>query len=190
MSKHRRPGDRRRPGLVLAAISVAAITLLGASSPALAAKGGGGGGGKPQAGGTSSLELVLLDAADGVANHGDRITFNLSTTATDRPYVSLRCYQDGAWVYAASVGYFDGYPWAKEFTLSSSSWPNGAGDCTARLYTTKDGRAACRGGLARTAGPPPQISYSSPSYPGRCSESTRSSSRNDSPDRKRRCWSW
>ena len=45
MSKHRRPGDRR-PGLVLASLAVAGVTLLGASSPAMAAKGGGG---KPSA---------------------------------------------------------------------------------------------------------------------------------------------
>jgi hypothetical protein len=53
MSKHRRPTQhRRRTGLTVAALAVAAITTLGASTPALAAKGGGGG--KPGGSGSTS----------------------------------------------------------------------------------------------------------------------------------------
>ena len=101
------------------------------------ARGGNGGG----TGGTSSLTPVMVDDANlnGLPNYGDKLTFTLSTTATS-PFVSVNCYQGQAWVFAASVGYFDAYPWAKEFTLAANSWPNGAADCTATLYTTKDGR--------------------------------------------------
>jgi hypothetical protein len=101
------------------------------------ARGGNGGG----SGGTSSLTLVMVDDANrnGVPNYGDKLTFNLSTTVTS-PFVSLNCYQGVSWIYAASVGYFDSYPWAKEFTLAGTSWPGGPADCTATLYTTKDGR--------------------------------------------------
>lgn len=98
------------------------------------------GGGKPGGSGGGSLSLVMLrDAnANGLPNWADTITFNVSTTATS-PFVGVNCYQGSSWVYAASVGYFDAYPWAKEFTLAASSWPGGAADCTARLYTTTDG---------------------------------------------------
>jgi hypothetical protein len=49
MSLHRRPVRGRRTGLAAAALAVAALTILGASAPALAAKGGGG---KPSGGST------------------------------------------------------------------------------------------------------------------------------------------
>jgi hypothetical protein len=134
MSKHRRPADRR-PGLALAALSVAAITLLGASSPALAAKGGGGKGGAGA--GTSSLRLLMVDPADSVINQHDEVTFEVSTTATTRPFVGVRCSQDGGnLVYDGYVGYFPDYfsdtTW---FTLDSPYWTDGvAADCVARLF--------------------------------------------------------
>ncbi|HET9287995.1 MAG TPA: hypothetical protein VFO26_10580 [Gaiella sp.] len=69
------------------------------------------------------------------------MTFTVSTTATDRPYVSLNCYQNGVWVYSDSAGFFPDYPWSQNFTLATlSTWTSGTGDCTATLYTTKDGR--------------------------------------------------
>jgi hypothetical protein len=114
-------------------------------APALAAKGGNGGSGKgpDKAGGygSSSLELVYLDDSDGnqVPNHGDTVGFVVSTSATDRPFVSLNCYQGNAWVYSASVGYFAAYPWSQQFVLSAASWPEGAASCMARLYLSKDG---------------------------------------------------
>jgi hypothetical protein len=74
-----------------------------------------------------------------VPNHGDVVSFIVSTSATDRPFVSLNCYQGTSWVDSASVGYFSAYPWAQEFKLSSASWGDGAASCTARLYLSKDG---------------------------------------------------
>jgi hypothetical protein len=141
MPKHRRPTERRRRGPAVAALAIALITTLAASSPALAAKGGGG---KPPNGGSgsSSLRLVLLDSTDGLPHYGQRVTFSVSTTATTRPFVRLNCYQNGAWLYAASAGYFADYPWSQDLILSSSAsgaWSGGAADCEATLYSN-DGK--------------------------------------------------
>ncbi len=104
---------------------------------------GGGGGGKRGGGGTTttgggSLSLVMVSDAtgDGVPNWGDTVTFNISTTATDQPNVSLTCSQNGAVVYGAVAGFYDSYPWpwTKIMTLSSQSWTGGAADCVAKLY--------------------------------------------------------
>ena len=116
-----------------------AAVLLVLAPTALAGKGKPGGGGGGGGGGTgSSLSLVLLNSTDGLAHYGQTVTFNLTTTST-RPYVSVNCYQGGAWVYAASAGFFPDYPWSRNFILAASSWPGGAADCTATLYTTTDG---------------------------------------------------
>jgi hypothetical protein len=121
---------------------------LAVAAPAVAGKGGvpNGGTGNPNTAGggtgnggggkdTSSLALVVLDADDGGANYGEQITFEVSTTATDQPFVSARCYQEGALVYSASAGFFDGYTWpdTQVFTLRSNAWTGGAADCSATL---------------------------------------------------------
>jgi hypothetical protein len=122
-------------------IAVALVTVVAiVAGPATAGgngRGGGKGGGKPSSGG-GTISLVLLESTDGLAHHGQDVTFNVSTTATDRPFVALNCYQDGVWVYAASAGFFPDYPWSTNFTLSND-WFTSAGDCSARLYMTKDG---------------------------------------------------
>jgi len=123
--------------MVLTVLTVGALAL--AASPALAGKGGGGK--KPGGGGTTggaSLALVLVNSPDTVANYGETVTFAVTTTNT-RPYVSVNCYQGGAWVYAASAGFFADYPWSQDFILAASSWPGGGANCTATLYTTTDG---------------------------------------------------
>src|SRR5712692_7904600 len=53
---------------------------------------------------TSSLNLVPLNSTDGSAHWGQQVTFNVSTTATTEPNVSLNCYQSGALVYGAVAG--------------------------------------------------------------------------------------
>lgn len=117
-------------------VAVLALTLsLATASPALA-RGGHGGGGA----GSSSVSLVLVDSSDGLAHTGQLVTFAVSTSATASPFVSLNCYQGGVWVYTASAGFFAAYPWSQNFNLSSTAWMSGAADCTARLYSTKDGR--------------------------------------------------
>ena len=109
--------------------------------PVLGARGGGGG--KPAGGDSnSSLSLVMVDPADTVANHGDQVTFSVATTATDKPWVRLDCYQSGTWVSTSNAGFFEAYPWAPNFSLESGGWTSGAGDCIATLYlVTSNGRS-------------------------------------------------
>jgi hypothetical protein len=107
------------------ACALAAVLVL---VPASLAKG-------PAPSSSSSLRLVLMNSTDGVAHWGQSVTFNVSTTATSRPFVGLNCYQNGAWVYTSSVGYYPGYPWDQFFTLMSGNWTSGAADCTATLYS-------------------------------------------------------
>ena len=96
------------------------------------------GGGKPSGGGTNggSLAIVMVDDANSnhAPNWNDTVTFDVSTTATNKPWVLLDCYQDGAWVSTSTAGYFDAYPWDPNFTLASGGWTGGAADCTAKLY--------------------------------------------------------
>jgi hypothetical protein len=84
----------------------------------------------------SSVEVVLLDSTDGVAHYGQHVTFEVTTRATSKPFVSLHCYQGGEMVYWASAGFYPDYPWpwAQTFTLASDYWTGGAADCTAELY--------------------------------------------------------
>lgn len=134
MSQHHRPTDhRRRTGLAAAVLAVAALTTLGASAPAFAAKGGGSGGVTS----TSSLALVLLSSpVDGLPHWGQQVKFDVSTTATTEPHVSLKCYQSSTLVYTTQTGYYASYPWpwTQTMTLASDAWTGGAADCNAVLY--------------------------------------------------------
>ena len=112
----------------LTLIVLAATSMLLVVSPALA-------GGKS----SSSISLVTFDSASvasttaGTPAYGDQITFAVSTTATDRPYVILNCYQGGNWIYAAQAGFWADYAPGQMFTLAASSWAGGAADCTATV---------------------------------------------------------
>jgi hypothetical protein len=112
-------------GVGLGVLASAAFLV---ASPASAAR--------PKPAPSSSLTLVLVDPADGVANWGDQVRFNVSTTATTEPHVSLKCYQNSSLVYTAQTGYYASYPWpdTQTFTLSSGAWTGGAASCTAVLY--------------------------------------------------------
>jgi hypothetical protein len=95
--------------------------------------------GKP----SSSLSLVVLSSSPSTAlasaasepSYEGQVTFHVSTTETDRPFVNVRCYQNGAFVYDAWQGFFGSYLPDPNFTLASGSWTSGAADCTARLVT-------------------------------------------------------
>lgn len=136
---------RPRTRLALSFIlGIAAVALM--ATPAGAAKGGKGGGGSDGGGGgkgggsSSSVELVVLDA-DGVANHGDTITFDVVTDETDQPYVALTCTQSGTLVYEGVAGFFDDYPWSQDYVLDTPAWAGGAADCTAELFkSSRNGR--------------------------------------------------
>jgi hypothetical protein len=106
-------------------LTLAATSLLLAVSPAFA--------GTPKS--SSSISLVMFSVSSlGTGPHwSNQVTFAVSTNATDRPYVLLNCYQNGAWVYAAQAGFYPSYPFAQGFTLASTAWTGGAADCTARL---------------------------------------------------------
>jgi hypothetical protein len=116
------------------ALMAAVVALCMALAPrALAAPGGGGG--KPSKGGAGTISLVLLDSTDGLAHYGQHVTFNISTSATDQPYVHLVCKQNGTMVAEGWAGYFDGALGGRDFTLSSPAWTGGDADCTG--YLTK-----------------------------------------------------
>jgi hypothetical protein len=90
---------------------------------------------------SSSLSLVVLSSGTSLAtatvqpSYGGQITFDVSTTETDRPQVNVRCYQGGIFVYDAWRGFWPGYYTDSNFTLSSGYWTSGAADCTARLVS-------------------------------------------------------
>ena len=85
--------------------------------------------------GTSTLSLVLLNSTDGLPHWGQTVTFNVSTTATTQPDVTLVCYQNGAIVYSAWAGFYPSYPWpgSQNMVLSSQAWKAGGASCTATL---------------------------------------------------------
>jgi len=105
--------------------------------PVLAAKGGNGGGhggGKPTAG-TGTISLVPVDSADGLAHHGQSVSFTVWTNATAEPWVNLKCWQDGTLVAEGWNGYFERSITGVAFGLYSPAWTSGAADCTAYLTT-------------------------------------------------------
>jgi hypothetical protein len=116
----------------VATILALVVALL---APAAVAAKGSGAKGKPGGGSSiSSFSLVLMDGATEAAHNG-RITFDVSTTATDVPEVGLRCYQGSNWVFDAYVGYFPSYMFDPWFTLDSGYWVDGvAAICNARLF--------------------------------------------------------
>src|SRR5262245_7451944 len=97
--------------------------------------GGGGatGGGTTTGGGSGTISLVLLNPTDGVAHFRQNVTFTVSTTATSKPWVTVRCYQGGALVDKDSNAMFAG-SLDTTFTLGpTGAWLGGDADCTATL---------------------------------------------------------
>jgi hypothetical protein len=121
------------PAALRIALIVAALALVPAAHAQQAGKPGPGGGGD------ITFRLVPLDSSDGVPHHGQRVTFDVVATATDRPMVSLKCFQGGTLVYAFQAGFYPDYPWTKVATLRSNSWTGGGADCDARLYKAAGG---------------------------------------------------
>ncbi len=108
---------------------------------ALGAGHGGGGGKKPAP--TASLSLVPLDSTDGVAHWGQRVTFDVATTATTQPHVNVTCSQAGVVVYGTTTGYYADYPWpwTQIMTLASLDWAGGAASCVAVLWYASGAKA-------------------------------------------------
>ena len=124
--------------------------------PSEAARGGNGRGNKP-GGGSSGGSLALVPVNDATGNGaptwGDTVTFNVSTSATAEPTVSLSCSQNGRVVYGASAGFYASYPWpwARDMELWSGAWTSGAASCTATLFPNGD-RGTVLASLTFTAG--------------------------------------
>ena len=133
---------KRIAAATLEASLVVALTFGLIAGSVFAGRGGNGGGGKPPkpgSGGSGTISgPVLIDTADAVVNHGDRIRFNVSTSSTTEPWVKLYCYQGGALVAQGSEGYFERSLDDGVFGLYSPMWASGAADCTAKL-TKPDG---------------------------------------------------
>lgn len=126
-----RSPQRHSPTMLgLSAILATVALVVLAALPASAAPGGGG----PKRT-AASLALVVLDGPDAVANHYEHVTFAISQSSTDRPFVGIRCTQNGALMYDTYIGFFPealGEQWA---TLDSLPWDGAmAADCTARLF--------------------------------------------------------
>jgi hypothetical protein len=149
-------GEDERRSVFLVVIVVVVLAM---AAPAFAGKGGQGrgkgGGGKPDRG-TSTIAIVMVTDAnsDGHANWGDQISFDVTTTATTQPNVNLTCSQNGAVVYGATTGYYDGYPWpwTQTMTLSSTNWSGGAANCSAVLRYYKGSKTINLASLSFTAG--------------------------------------
>jgi hypothetical protein len=114
---------------------VACVVLVAALALAASAFAGSKGGAQGKS--SSSIRLVVLNSTATTTTSephwNDQVTFEVFTTVTDRPYVLLNCYQDGAWVLASQAGFYPLFPFGQSFTLASSAWTGGAGDCTATL---------------------------------------------------------
>lgn len=126
--------QKRMSGLQLLVFALVFAIVGGLVSWVAFAAPGNGRGGKPGGGGgTISLAMVNDKNADGQPNFGDKVTFQVSTSATSYPYVTLKCYVSGSLVYSASKGIFTA-SLGQDFTLGPTpNWQAGGADCTATL---------------------------------------------------------
>lgn len=115
-------------------VIVASVAALAVAGTALA--GNGGGSGKSS---SSSISLVmtgsagLTTSATAGPSYGDIVTFNVSTTETEYPFVNLTCYRNGNLVLNGWSAFFAGGLGDGTFGLGSPAWTGGAADCTAEL---------------------------------------------------------
>ena len=147
----------RKPAAVLFALSLAVLALALVPAAGLAAKGGnagaqGGGGGKPVGGGSTgggiSGPLMVTDTNTPGLSLGDRVTFNVSTTATASPWVNVNCYQGGTFVYGEWHGFFASYLYGQTYTLGPTRmWQSGGADCTADLVSKEGNRDKILGSI-------------------------------------------
>jgi hypothetical protein len=113
--------------LVVVASAIALSATLGSS---VLAQGKGKGKGKGTADSASlTFSLVLENDADGdgIVSWGDTINFQVQTSETDRPQVSVTCYQNEVLVASSMT-------WPNPTTLYSRAWQGGAADCVAELF--------------------------------------------------------
>jgi hypothetical protein len=119
------------PLALLAGLTASACLAL--APAAGAAKSAGHGAGETTTS-SSSISLVVLNSPDGLPHWGGEVVFNVSTTATEQPFVNLVCYQNGTRVLNSWHGYFEeALTTTRNFGLASGAWQGGAADCTAWL---------------------------------------------------------
>ena len=122
-------------GLAVASASCGDKSSVAGPSDVEAARGAKG---KPTGGGTTSgsslsWAMVTDKNRDGAPSFGDTVTFNVQTSATAYPWVTVTCKQNGTQVYQASRGIF-ATSLSEDFTLGPTGlWTSGAADCTATL---------------------------------------------------------
>jgi hypothetical protein len=117
--------------LRIALVALLALTLV--LVPAAAAGKGRGKPGAPSGDGSSTIKLVVVNSTDGLPHYGQKVTFEVYTSATAYPWVLLECSQNGSLVYQYSKGIFP-TSLGQIFTLGPTpAWTGGAADCTAYL---------------------------------------------------------
>jgi hypothetical protein len=80
--------------------------------------------------GTLALVMVADNDGNGVPSFGDTVTFDVQTTATTQPFVTVKCSQSGTVVYQQS----NNMTVTRNFNLGPTGlWTGGAADCTATL---------------------------------------------------------
>lgn len=86
----------------------------------------------PQGTSTITLRMVKDANGSGTPNYGDIVTFDVQTTETAHPWVTLRCFQNGVLLAQESNRMDLGVQ--GEFTLGPSPlWQSGAADGVASL---------------------------------------------------------
>ena len=118
----------KTPHRRLAVVALAALVLVLVPT-AVAGKGKGG----PTAP-SGTIKLVPVNPSpDGLIHYGQKVTFDVYTTATAYPWVQLECSQNGSLVYQYSKGIFP-TSLGQIFTLGPTpAWTGGAAECTAYL---------------------------------------------------------
>jgi hypothetical protein len=92
----------------------------------------------------SSISLVRLSDAARLTSSsptlGEQVTFDVSTTRTDWPWVQNRCWQDGRLVYEEWRGFYAGYAGGTTFVLGpTNNWSGGSAECEGRLVRYASG---------------------------------------------------
>ena len=72
-------------------------------------------------------------ASTSTPHFGDMVTFTVSTTATNNPFVNLNCYQNGILVMNSWSAFFPGGLGDGNYGRYSPSWKCGAAECRADL---------------------------------------------------------
>lgn len=88
------------------------------------------------AAGNLSLRMVEDSNQDGQPNWGDTITFDVSTSLSEKSFLSVACYQNGTNVYSVQKQYDSSNMSSanRYMHLSSAKWASGPADCNASLY--------------------------------------------------------